>query len=88
MRTWADGEGFHALHWNMLSWFGFCIRVLRLFLFGWVVVFVAEGCMSWLGRSVVERGIDGWVCGMVVACCLAFFGGLCVGARRGGWELS
>ena len=32
LRTWADGEGFHALHWDMLSWFGFCTRVLRGFL--------------------------------------------------------
>ena len=34
LRVWADGEGFHALHWNMLSWFGFCTRVLQGFLFG------------------------------------------------------
>ncbi len=88
MGTWADGEGFHALHWNMLSWFGFCTRVLRGFLFGWVEGVVAGGFMSWLGRSVVKRGIGEWVCGVVAAYCLAFFGGLCDGARGGGWELS
>ena len=44
--------------------------------------------MSWLGRSGVKRGIGGWVCGMVAAFCFAFFGGLCEGARGGGWELS
>jgi len=46
LRTWADGEGFHALHWNMLSWFGFYTRVLRGFLFGWVERVVAGGFMS------------------------------------------
>ena len=34
--TWAVGDEFHALHWNMLSWFGCCTRVLRSFLLGWV----------------------------------------------------
>jgi len=34
LRVWSVGEGFHALHWNMLSWFGFCTRVLLGFLFG------------------------------------------------------
>ena len=88
LRTWAVGEGFHALHWNMLSWFGFCTRVLRGFLFGLVVRVVAGGFMLWLGRSDVERGIGGWVCGVVASCCLAFFGGLCDEARGRSWELS
>ena len=30
------GDGFHALHWNMFSWFGCCINGLRGFLFGCV----------------------------------------------------
>jgi len=34
-RACAYGEGFRALHWNMLSWLGVCIMVLRGFLFGW-----------------------------------------------------
>ena len=34
LRVWSVGEGFHALHWNILSWFGFCTRVWRGFLFG------------------------------------------------------
>ena len=32
-RAGAEGGGFHALHWNMLSWFEFFTRVLRGFLF-------------------------------------------------------
>jgi hypothetical protein len=44
--------------------------------------------MLWLGRSDVDRGIGGLVCEVVTLCCLAFFGGLCVGARGGGWEWS
>ena len=88
MRTWAVGEGFHALHWNMLSCFVFCTRVLRGFLFGWVVRVVAGGFMLWLGRPDVERGIGGWMCGVLVSYCLASFGRLCDGARGGRWELS
>ena len=34
LRTWSVGEGFHALHSNMLSWYVFCSTVLRGFLFG------------------------------------------------------
>ena len=37
LRTWAVGDGFHGLHWNMLSWFGFCTKVFRGFLFWWGV---------------------------------------------------
>ena len=44
--------------------------------------------MLGLGRWDVERDIGGWVCGVVELCCLAFYGGLCDGARGGGWELS
>ena len=44
--------------------------------------------MLGLGRSDAERGIGGMVCGVVVSCCLAFFGGLCDVARGGGWGLS
>ena len=45
LRTWAVGDGFHALHWNMLSWFGCFAKVLRGFLLGWVVWAVVGGCM-------------------------------------------
>ncbi len=33
------GDGFHPLHWNILSWFlfGLWARVLRVFRLGWVV---------------------------------------------------
>ena len=44
--------------------------------------------MSGRGRFVVKLGIGGWVCGMVAPFCFDFFGGLCVGAWGGGWELS
>ena len=30
------GDGFHALHWNMFSWFGCRSHVLRGFLVRWV----------------------------------------------------
>ena len=33
-RAGAEGGGFHALHWNMLSWLEFFTRLLRGFLFG------------------------------------------------------
>ena len=82
LRTWSVGEGFHALHWNMLSWFVFCPTVLRGFLFGREVRVVSGGVILWMKRSDVGRGIGGWVCGLVTTRCLAFFGGLCVRARR------
>ena len=43
--TWAVGDGIHALHWNMLSWFGWCTKFLRGFLLGWVVRAAVGGCM-------------------------------------------
>ncbi len=88
LRAWGDGEGFHDLHWNMLSWFGFCARVLRGFLFGLVERVVAGGFMSRLGRAVVKRGIGVWVCELVAAYRLVFFGGLFDGSRGGDWEFS
>ena len=44
--------------------------------------------MLWLGRSDVERGIGVCVWGVLASYCLAFFGGLCDGARGGGLKLS
>ena len=49
LRTWVVGEGIHAMHWNMLSWFGFCTKVLRGFISGRVVRVVIGGFMLWLG---------------------------------------
>ena len=49
LRTWADGVGFHALHWNMLSWFEVRATVLRGILFGWVGRVVVRGVTPWLG---------------------------------------
>ncbi len=48
-RAGAEGEEFHALHWNMLSWFEFFTRVLRGILFGCGERIVVGGFMSWLG---------------------------------------
>jgi hypothetical protein len=76
---------FHALYWITLSWFGFCTKALRGFIFGCVVWVVDGGFMLWLGRSGVDRVMCGWVCGVVISRCLAFFGGLCAGARGEGW---
>ena len=83
LRTWADGEGFHALHWNMLSWSVICNVVFRGFLLGWVERVAAGDFMLWLGRAVVERSIGERVCGALGACCLAFFGGLFGGSGGG-----
>ena len=85
LRSWAVGEGFHALHWNMLGWFVFCSTVLRGFLFVRVVRLVSGGVMLWMERSDVEQGIGGWVGGLVTSRCLAFFGGLYVRTRGGRW---
>ena len=72
----------------MLSWFGFFARVLRKFLFGRVERVVAGGFMWWLGRSVVKRGVGGWMCGMMASYCLAFIAGLCDGVGGGYMDLS
>jgi hypothetical protein len=39
LRLCVLGEGFHALHWKMLSWFVFdcCVRALRFFRCEWIV---------------------------------------------------
>ena len=62
--------------------------MLRGFLFGCVVRVVAWGFVLWLGRSGVDRVMGGWVCWVVTSRCLAFFGGLCVGAKGEGWQWS
>ncbi len=33
LRTCVIGDGFYALHWNMLSWFRYCTNVFRGVLF-------------------------------------------------------
>ena len=48
LRTWSVGEGFHALYWNMLSWFVFCSTVLRGFLSGREVRVVSGGVILWM----------------------------------------
>ena len=60
LRMWSVGEGFHVRHWNMMSWFGLCTRVLRGFLFWWVERVVAGGFISLLGRSIVKRVMGEW----------------------------
>ncbi len=47
----AASDGFHALHWNMFSWFEFggCMGVLHVFRRGWVVLCMIGGCMLGLG---------------------------------------
>jgi hypothetical protein len=54
-RACIAGDGFHALHWNMLSWFGGCINVLRGFLFGWGERDVVGGWILCPGRVVDGR---------------------------------
>ena len=48
-RVGVERGGFHALHWNILSWFEFFNRVLRGFLFGRGERVVVGGFMLWLG---------------------------------------
>ena len=50
LRAWAAGDGFQALHWNVLSWseFGRCTRVLRVFHREWVVRIVMGGGVCWV----------------------------------------
>ena len=79
--TWAVGDGFQDLHWNMLSWFGCCTKVLRCFLLRCVVRVVVRGCMLCLGRAGVAGFVGEYVCGVVASRCRAFFGGFVL--RRG-----
>jgi len=52
LRPFVVGDGFHALHWNMLSWLevGRCTWVLRGLRRQWVVRDVSGGCMLVLLR--------------------------------------
>ncbi len=70
------GDGFQALHWNMLSWseFGRCTGVLRVLRRMWVLRGVSGGCM-W---SAARMGIVGYVdweslCGVLALCWRDFF---------------
>ena len=49
-RVCVVGEGFHALHWKMFSWFGCRIDGLRGLIFGWVERVVVGGWIVCLGR--------------------------------------
>ena len=78
-------EGFHALHWNMLSWFGEGIMVLRVFLILSVVRATEWVFSSILGCAVVDLGIFCW-CGVVRTCCVVLFGCWLGGSVEGEWE--
>ncbi len=49
-RVCVVGDGFHALHWKMFSWFGCRIDGLRGLIFGWVERVVVGGWIVCLGR--------------------------------------
>ncbi len=84
-RACMVGEGFHALHWNMLSWFSCCINGLRGFIFGCV----RRDVGGWI--LCFERVRVGWVMGrwgsrMGESHSLGFFGGCCDSILCvGGW---
>ena len=84
LRAFMVGDGFHALHWNMFSWFGCFVWVLRGFFFGWVERDVGGGWGLCPGRVVVGWVLGGWgsmVCGSDT---LGFFGGFCDSIGGGG----
>ena len=83
-RACMVGDGFHALHWNMLSWVGCCIGVFRGFHFGWVVRDVVGGLILWLGRFGVGWVLGEWVSGVGKSRSLGFFGGFCDSMGGGG----
>ena len=85
LRACMVGDGFHALHWNMLNWFGCFINVFRGFLFGWVVRDVVGGWILCLGLFGVGWVLGGWVSVVSKSHSLAFFGGCCGSTGGGGW---
>ena len=78
------GEGFHALHWNMFSWFGGCIDGLRSFLFG-CVGRVVGGWILCFGRVGVVWVEGRWGSRAGESHSLGFFGGCCDSVCVGGW---
>ena len=75
LRACAIGDGFQALHWNMLSCLCFWVGVLLCL----VVVCILRGDVGGLSLCLesfgVVRVVGVGVCGMLVALCLAFFFG-------------
>ena len=64
-------DGFHALHWKMLSWieFGRCVRVLRVLRRRWVVRDVSGGCkMGLFWVDDIWCIVGGSLCGMIAFC--------------------
>ena len=84
-RACIAGDGFHALHWNMFSWFGCRSNVLRGFLFGWVERDVVGGWILCLGRFGVGWVLGEWVSRVGRSRSLGFFGGFCDSMGGGGW---
>jgi hypothetical protein len=71
LRPLVVGDGFHALHWKMLSWleFGRCMRVLRVLRRRWVVRDVSGGCMMDLLRvEGIWCVVGGSLFGVVALC--------------------
>ncbi len=77
------GEGFHALHWNMLSCIGGCIDGVRGFLFGRVGR-VVGGWILCFGRVWVVGVAGRWSPGPVESHSLGFFRGCCDSVCVGG----
>ena len=84
-RACMAGDGFHALHWNMFSWFGGCINVLRGFLFGWGRRDVVGGWILCLERFGVGWVLGEWVSRVGRSRSLGFFEGFCGSMDGGGW---
>ena len=78
LRLCVVGEGFHPLHWKMLSWLvvDFCTRVFRVLRREEVVCGVSGGRILCVARERRVGGLGGQCLGvMVVLCCRAFLGG-------------
>ena len=82
-RACLVGDGFHALHWNMFSWFGCRSNVLRGFLFRWVGRDVVGGWILSIGRTGVGWVLSKWVSRVGRSHCLGFFGGFCESVGEG-----
>jgi hypothetical protein len=82
-RVCLVGGGFHALHWNMFSWFGCRSNVLRGFLFRWVGRDVVGGWILCIGRTGVGWVLSEWVSRVGRSHCLGFFGGFCESVGEG-----
>ena len=73
LRACAVGDGFHALHWYMLSCLWCCAVGSRCLAVVCILRSDVGGLVLRLEGFSVVRVVGLGVCGMLVALCLAFF---------------